>query len=994
MAVDLIEVAFRILNIPFTVTGYSSLLAVLSAMTSIWTATKLVEDAALRPNPYEDLEFDFIVVGGGSGGSVVTNRLSENGKYSVLLLEAGGTPSPYNSLPGLAPFNLHMPTDWKYRTVPQAHSCYDVDERRMHWPRGKCLGGSSQLNFMIYIRGNPHDYNNWANLSGSTDWDYENVLPFFKKAEDYRGNWPNPKFHGTGGPLRVSKQSYQPGVDLWLEAGKELGYDSVSDPNGYQVAGFSPVDVTIRDGKRAGTYECYIEPALRRPNLQVYRYAHVTKVEIDNNNRATGVTYVRDGVVMHAKARKEVIVSAGAVGSPHLLLLSGIGPEAHLRQHGITPKVDSPGVGQNLQDHVLTMVGPFLLNAPISFLAERNITVSTFLQYALNRTGPISANAVSGLAFINTSRATADWPNIELHYTGVGVRHGASEDFTVMFGLKPNVLMDYLTPYSKRDANFVLLDLGHPDSIGYLELKSSDPFAHPKIDPKYFEDPRDMDAMIEGMKLVIKIFEETKAYQSVGAKLAAKKLKRCAQHPDRSDAYYECYIRHLTMTIYHPCCTVKFGRDDDPMAVLDSKLRVKGVNGLRVADSSVMPRITNGNLNAPTIMIGEKAASIGNVFSNIFGNGQKVGGIHQDRENASAVGSTNMPTPYQPFANSGLKFHLAHGKAISLIDNATVAKRKEDYFEHSVTFSHRPIGVNETFAIKIVETTDAFHGPMRVGFTSVDPASFLDDGVVVPLGRDLKNMGGFWVKSVHLFPMSVGTITYFNLNLNGVVLYGINGKQEGVFLKDVDTSRPLWVVLEAYGTVQSVKFVGKFRNAMLAVNGLYEVWVYKRYYESVDKMMNLSMEGISLEDIASPFASATNTMTRRSARRSNTRRQNTENVPQVELPLLTRRNVRLSPLMKPTPSSVSPSNSSSSGEQFFSPGPFDEPNGRCMCIICVERERNTAFTKCGHICMCYECARDFKNQAKSQGSSVINRRNRALCPICRDPVSSILKIYF
>ncbi|CAL8106812.1 unnamed protein product [Orchesella dallaii] len=608
MAMDLIEFAFHILEIPFTVTGYSSLLAVLSTLTSIWTATKLVEDAALSPNPYGDLEYDFIVVGGGSAGSVVTNRLSENGKYSVLLLEAGGKPSPYNTLPGLAPFNLHMPTDWKYRTVPQQHSCYDVEERRMHWPRGKVLGGSSQLNFMIYIRGNPHDFNNWANLSGDPGWAYENVLPFFKKAEDYHGNWPNSEFHGTGGPLHVSKQSYQPGVDYWLAAGKELGYDAVSDPNGHQVAGFHPVDVTIWNGKRAGTYECYIKPALRRQNLQIYKYAHVTKIELDDNNRATGVTYVRDGVFMKATARKEIIVSAGAVGTPQLLLLSGIGPEAHLRQHGITPKVDSPGVGQNLQDHVLTLVGPFLLNAPISFVAERDVTVAALLQYAFNRTGPVSSNAVAGIAFVNTSKATADWPNIQLHYTPIGVRHGASEDLTVMFGLKPNVLMDYLAPYSKHDANFVLLDLGHPESTGYLELRSNDPFAHPTIDPKYFESPGDMEAMVEAMKLVIKIFEETKAYQSIGAKLAAKKLRRCAKHPDRSDAYYECYIRHLTMTIYHPCCTAKFGRDDDPMAVLDTKLRVKGVKGLRVADASVMPRITNGNLNAPTIMIGEKVS--------------------------------------------------------------------------------------------------------------------------------------------------------------------------------------------------------------------------------------------------------------------------------------------------------------------------------------------------------------------------------------------------
>ncbi|CAL8106814.1 unnamed protein product [Orchesella dallaii] len=364
-------------------------------------------------------------------------------------------------------------------------------------------------------------------------------------------------------------------------------------------------------------------------------------------------------------------------------------------------------------------------------------------------------------------------------------------------------------------------------------------------------------------------------------------------------------------------------------------------------------------------------ATIGSIFSSIFGTTLKssTGGANQDEEDAAAVSSTTIPTHYRSFVNNGLKFHSAHGTAIRLSHNSTIAKRDEEYFERSVVFSHRPIGVNEMVAVEIVETTEAFHGPMRVGFTAVDPAMFLCPDAVIPLGRDLKNMTGFWVKSIHMFPMCVGTVAYFKLHYNGIVLYGVNGKQEGIYLRDVDTSRPLWVVLEAYGTVQSFKFV--------------------------DRTMHLSMEDISLDEPISPMR-ISNAITRRSTR-SSSRRQASENLPQIELPLLTRRNVRLSQLQKSTRVLTPTSPNSSSGhsnEQFFSPGPFDEPNGRGMCIICVERERNTAFTKCGHICMCYNCATTYKNPPKTQGSTVVGRRSRSLCPICRQPISSILKIFY
>lgn len=223
--------------------------------------------------------------------------------------------------------------------------------------------------------------------------------------------------------------------------------------------------------------------------------------------------------------------------------------------------MNSPGVGQNLQDHVLVTLGPFLLNAPVSFLFERDLTFNSVLEYEANGTGPISSNIISGIGLFSTAGADPNWPNIMLHMADLGVRHGASEDLTLTFGLKPSVLLEYLAPYTKLDANFVLINLSRPKSTGVVELNSSDPFIHPKIDPRYFSHPNDMKAVVEGLQFTVKVFESTEAYQSIGAKLADKKLPECDQLPTKSDAYFECYTRHLTSTIYHPCCTASFVSD-------------------------------------------------------------------------------------------------------------------------------------------------------------------------------------------------------------------------------------------------------------------------------------------------------------------------------------------------------------------------------------------------------------------------------------------------
>ncbi|OXA50883.1 Glucose dehydrogenase [FAD, quinone] [Folsomia candida] len=566
---------FNLLQLPLPLTSAGSLVFIISVLTNIWSASNMLEDLVLHPIPFSTLLFgevpiyDFIIVGGGSAGCVMANRLSENGRFTVLLLEAGGDPSLLNSIPELAPYNLHHPpTDWGYKTVPQDNACLSMYNNQLAWPRGKILGGCSSLNWMIYQRGNPKDYNEWVKATGDDEWSYDNLLPFFKKSETYHGSFPNR---------------------------------------------FYPMDVTIYQGHRESTYRAFLHPILGRENLIVSRYSRVIKINVDEDENgslhAGSVTYVKNDKTLTAKARKEIILSAGAIGTPHLLMLSGIGPSEHLASVGVTPVLDLPGVGQNLQDHVLTLFGPFLLNESISFLTDRDLTYQSVLEYVKNGTGAFSFNQLAGVGYIATTQSVdPNWPDIEFHQTPVGLRQSIAGDFTAVFGLKPSILEALLDPWIGHDANFVMVDLGRPKSTGEIKLASSDPARIPLIDPKYYSHPGDMVAMKEALQFLLEMYEGTDTWQKVGAKLAPGKLQGCEKFEWRSPDYLECYIRHLTFTIYHPCGTCKMGKAEDPLAVVDTKLRVKGINGLRIVDASVIPIITNANINAPVILLGEKAS--------------------------------------------------------------------------------------------------------------------------------------------------------------------------------------------------------------------------------------------------------------------------------------------------------------------------------------------------------------------------------------------------
>ncbi|ODM90564.1 Glucose dehydrogenase [FAD, quinone] [Orchesella cincta] len=546
------------------------------------------------PSHYE--EFDFIV-----GYPAIA-------KYFFWRVEE--MPTPLEPIPSMAVYLQRLAsTDYQYRTTPQNNSCLAMDEQRSLWPRGKGLGGTSNLNFMIYQRGNPRDYDELADITGDEEWRYQNLLQFFKKSEDYHGNYGNDKYHGSTGPLYVGKLKTTYLADKFVEAAKELGYPE-RDLNSEQSAGFSQLDATLKDGRRWSTYEAFIRPIEPyRSNLVIYRYATVIKVHLDRRKSAYGVTYVRHGMQKFVRARREVIISAGAVDSPKLLLLSGIGPRSQLHDLGLPCRANLP-VGQNLQDHVTTLVGPFTMRAK-GLLIDRDLNLNALNAYMRNGEGPMSSLAgVSAVGFI-TSALSKDpkWPDIGYFMSDSGVHRSLADDFTRILGMKEGVLQKYYGPHVGSDANFVLVMLGKPKSVGELRLRSRSPWDKPLIDPKYFSHPDDIKTMKHAVKFIVGLYEQTKTYRELGAKLASNPFPGCEQVAFKSDAYFECYIRHLTMTIYHPSGTCAMGkRRNDTVAVVDSQLRVLKTRGLRVADTSVLRFITNANLNAPAILVGEKAA--------------------------------------------------------------------------------------------------------------------------------------------------------------------------------------------------------------------------------------------------------------------------------------------------------------------------------------------------------------------------------------------------
>lgn len=545
--------------------------------------------------------YDYIVVGAGSAGSVVASRLSEDPDVSVLLIEAGGDYTTNDSyhVP-LQFFELQKTkADWEYYTVPQKESHLGMFENRSYWPRGKLLGGSSIFNSMQYTRGSKHDYDEWAEL-GCTGWSYKDILPYFLKSEDIRiDSLKTSKYHNVGGYIGVSTGGVTPIADIYLKAGEEMGY-KLTDYNGEIQEGWSPMQLTIRNGVRSSTSLEYLGRAIGRTNLHVTIDSMATKIDI-KNNRAEGIYFIKNGRKVYIKANKEIIVSGGAVNSPQLLMLSGIGPKKHLEDLDIKVVADLQ-VGENLQDHLLlhTYSG---IKEDVGITPEKIQSWKTQLQYKLFGTGILSIAGLDATSFFCTYETKEKDCAADIQFMMYSV--AMTDNYII---LKDEVAEDFLFP--KRSLGFTtVISLLDPKSVGTIRLKSADPFDYPLIDPQYLTDKRDVDAYVRAFRLWEK-YISTPAMQKIGASMDKMNLKICSQYEFRSDDYWICITKHLAYTVYHPAGTCKMGRKDDPTAVVDPELKVKGIQGLRVVDASIMPNVISGNTNAPVIMIAEKAADM------------------------------------------------------------------------------------------------------------------------------------------------------------------------------------------------------------------------------------------------------------------------------------------------------------------------------------------------------------------------------------------------
>ncbi len=525
------------------------------------------------------MQADYIIVGAGSAGCAIAYRLAEAGKNVMVIEHGGWDGGPFIQMPAALSYPMNMGLyDWGLKSEPEPH----LGGRVMATPRGKVIGGSSSINGMIYVRGHARDYDHWAE-SGATGWGYADVLPYFKRLEHWHdgGHGGDPAWRGTDGPLHITRGARtNPLTRAFVEAGSQAGYPVTPDYNGAQQEGFGPYDATIWQGRRWSAANAYLRPALKRPNCTLVR-ALVRRVIIENG-RATGVEVLRKGRTEVIGANVEVILAASALNSPKILMHSGIGPAQHLAEHGIKVVADRPGVGQNLQDH-LEMYVQMAATQPVSLYKHWNIFSKGFIgaQWLFTKSGLGTSNQFESAGFIR-SAAGVDYPDIQFHFLPIAVRYD---------GKMP------------AEGHGFQAHVGPMRSVsrGQVTLKSSDPDAAPKIVFNYMSDPSDWADFRTCIRLTREIFAQEAFAAFRGHEIQPGDAAQ-------SDAALDDAIREHTESAYHPCGTCKMGRKDDPMAVVDAETRVIGVDGLRVADSSIFPRITNGNLNGPSIMTGEKAA--------------------------------------------------------------------------------------------------------------------------------------------------------------------------------------------------------------------------------------------------------------------------------------------------------------------------------------------------------------------------------------------------
>ena len=521
--------------------------------------------------------FDYVIVGSGSAGSVLAARLSEDRRNRVLVLEHGGSDaSPLIQMPAALSYPMNMARyDWGFATDPEPH----LGGRRLATPRGKVIGGSSSINGMVYVRGHACDYDGWEAL-GAAGWGYRHVVPYFRRLENAHGGQAG--WRGTDGPLHVVRGAMEnPLYRRFIAAGTEAGYPATDDYNGERQEGFGAMEMTVWRGRRWSAANAYLKPAIGRANLELRSRAHVRRIVI-RDGRAVGVEYAAGGAVHCVGARAEVVLAASAINSPKLLMLSGIGPAAELRRHGIAVVADRPGVGANLQDH-LEIYLQVVCRRPVTLYRHWNPLAKALIgaRWLLFKSGLGATNHFEACAFIR-SRPGVRYPDIQYHFLPLAVRYdgtaaAAGHGFQIHVG-----------PMRSK-------------SRGRVRLASTDPDAAPSILFNYMshaDDWRDFRACV---RLSREILSQPALAAYAGEEIAPGSAIE-------SDAAIDDYLREAVESAYHPCGTCRMGAGDDPDAVVDPECRVIGLDGLRVVDSSVFPRITNGNINAPTIMVAEKAS--------------------------------------------------------------------------------------------------------------------------------------------------------------------------------------------------------------------------------------------------------------------------------------------------------------------------------------------------------------------------------------------------